>query len=153
MNEHDTPEQAVGASLRLRVPPDGRYGKYVRERLTSFAEAFPLGEDELRAFVTAIGEAVANAVEHSKSADVIEVAAWVVDDEKLIATVVDTGVGFAAPAAIVDPELPPVTAERGRGLPIMKSCTDLFTVRSQPGQGTSVILGRYLRPTAGRGGR
>lgn len=136
--------EAGGATLRLRVPPDARYGKYVRERLLSFGSSFEIGESDLCEFVTAIGEALANSIEHAQTADSIEVSAWLLDGDKLIATIVDTGVGFADPPS-QNPALPPNYSERGRGMPIMKQCTDLFTVRSSPGEGTSVILGRYLR--------
>ncbi len=134
-----------GAILRLRVPPDARYGKYVRERLMSFANTYELPEADLREFMIAVGEALANAIEHAQSREAIEVATWFLDGDKLVATVVDTGIGFAPPDVPAGPALPPTDSERGRGLPIMQSCTDVFTVRSRPGKGTAVVLGRYLR--------
>ena len=137
-------------SLRLRVPPDARYGKFVRERLARFAAEASLTGADLREFITAIGEALANAIEHAKATDPIEISAYLVDDDIVMATVVDTGIGFA-PDDTGERALPPTLAERGRGLPIMKSYVDLFTVRSEPGRGTAVILGRYLpgrRPPA-----
>jgi len=98
---------------------------------------------DLREFITAIGEALANAIEHAKATDPIEISACLVDDDIVMATVVDTGIGFS-PGDIGERALPPTLSERGRGLPIMKSYVDLFTVRSEPGRGTAVILGRYL---------
>lgn len=138
------PPAGAGASLRLRVPPDPRYGRYVRERVTSFAGTHDVPEHDALEFVTAVSEALANAIEHSRSAETIEVSCWLVGDDQLIATVVDYGVGFEGPV-LGEPRLPEPLAERGRGLPIMRRFTDLFSVRSAPGKGTSVILGRYVR--------
>jgi len=142
-NVHEEVLDFAGARLRLRFPPDARYGKFVRERLTSFAETYALPDPDLREFIAAVGEALANAVEHANTRDAIEISAWFIHGSLLMATVVDTGIGFAMPPP-AGPALPPPDSERGRGLPIMKSCSDLFAVRSKPGKGTAVILGRYL---------
>ncbi|MFN2461743.1 MAG: ATP-binding protein [Candidatus Velthaea sp.] len=134
------------ASLRLQIPPDPRFGKYVRERVAGFASAYVIPDEDLREYLTAIGEAFANAVEHSRSEAPIEVTCWFVGGEQLIATVADSGVGFeSAETAAANVDLPDAYAERGRGLAIMHRCTDHFTVRSTPGQGTAVVLGRYVR--------
>lgn len=134
---------AIGANLRLRIPPDPRYGREVRERVAGFATAYRVGDDDLREFLTAIGEALANAIEHSRSADLITVSCWI-DDGSLFASVIDEGVGFTAPATI-ESRLPDVFAERGRGLGIMRRCSDHVSVKSTPGKGTEVTLRRYLR--------
>lgn len=99
-----------------------------------------LSTEAVREFVTAIGEAVANAIEHSR-AEAIEVSCWVDSDDKLVASVADSGLGFAGPA---DNMLPPPHAERGRGLPLMRRYSDLFAIETEPGRGTRVLLGRKL---------
>lgn len=143
--EHESRPAQPGAQLRLRVPPDPRLGRYVREQVLAFAKALGIGEIELLDFVTALGEALANAIEHSGSAEPIEVNAWLVGDDRLLATVIDRGVGFTPREAAVHPPLPETFSERGRGLPIMRRCTDLLCVRSVPGSGTTVTIGRRLR--------
>ena len=143
--EYENRPAEPGAQLRLRVPPDPRLGRYVREQVLAFAGALGIGEIELLDFVTALGEALANAIEHSGTEQPIEVNAWLVGDDRLIATVVDRGIGFAPREAAAQPLLPETFSERGRGLPIMRRCTDLFSVRSVPGHGTAVTLGRQLR--------
>ncbi|GAC1579156.1 MAG: hypothetical protein NVS3B7_13010 [Candidatus Elarobacter sp.] len=147
----DIPAEA-GASLRLQVPPDGRFGRYVRERVARFAASLRVPDMEALEFLTAVSEALANAIEHSRCQDTIEVRCWIVADEQLYATVVDHGVGFDAAPRVAAPELPDALDERGRGLPIMKRCTDVFTVRSLPGKGTAVILGRNVRKATGGSG-
>jgi len=136
----------LGARLRLRVPPDPQLGRFVREQVVAFAAALDIPESDVGDFLTAIGEAIANAIEHSGAREPIEVSVWLVGSEQLIATIVDRGVGFAPNrAAVYEPHLPDSLSERGRGLPIMRSCSDIFSVRSSPGQGTAVTLGRYVR--------
>lgn len=136
-----------GATLRLHVPPDPRYAKYVRARVAGFASAYALPDPDVRDFLTAVGEALANAIEHARSAGDIEVSCWMLGGDHLIATVTDSGVGFHPNAPLAaDPALPQPLAERGRGLPIMRRCTDTFAVRSEPGKGTTVVLGLHVRP-------
>ena len=103
----------------------------------------------LEALLFAVGEALANAIEHAKSARDIEVIATI-DDEHILASIIDFGCGLPAVPADEAP-LPSAFAERGRGIPIMQRCTDLFSVESRPGAGTVVTLGRYRRDQSSAG--
>lgn len=111
--------------------------------MRSFAAKSSIGRNELDEFVTAIGEALANAIEHSNSSSSIELSCSI-EHDKVMATIVDSGNGFDS-----DPSdarnLPDPLTESGRGLPIMRSCSDIFAIRSVPGKGTAIVLGRYLR--------
>ena len=135
----------AGASLRLRVPPEPRYSRRVRERVASFVAAHAIAEPDLIEFVTAVSEALANAIEHSHSQDTIEITCWIANGNQLVATIVDHGIGFVAEGRGSEPALPEGLAERGRGLPIMRRFTDRFSVLSTPGKGTSVTLSRFVR--------
>ena len=141
--EIDGPRQ----TLKVRIPPHPRFGKRVRDDVISFANAYEITADELDQFVFALGEALANAIEHASTSETIEVSCQV-EDDKIVATIIDGGNGFD-----VDPlphvDLPNAFCERGRGLPIMRRCTDIFAVHSVPGRGTAVVLGRYLRRATG----
>jgi stage II sporulation protein AB (anti-sigma F factor) len=130
-------------TLTLRIPAKPANGRLVRERVAAFARRQRLAPDDLREFVTAIGEAFANAVEHSHS-KVIEVNSWVDGGTNLVATVSDSGCGFTELSQ--EHPLPPPSAERGRGLAIMKRYSDLFEIATEPGKGTKVLLGRSIRP-------
>jgi len=136
------PEQ----SLKVRIPPNARFSRSVRKEVLSFGGKFEMNREELEEFIFAVGEALANAIEHSHSTDVIEVRCRI-EDDKILATIVDSGAGFQR-GPIPNVALPPDMSERGRGLPIMRRCTDIFAVHSVPGRGTSVVLGRYLRRKA-----
>jgi stage II sporulation protein AB (anti-sigma F factor) len=125
------------------VPPDPKLGCYVRREIVAFTHAQGIDDDDVSDFVTAIGEAVANAIEHAHTDKPIEISAWVLND-RLFAAISDHGVGFAASERTRALTLPETFAERGRGLPIMRRCADIFNVRSAPGQGTRVTLGRRV---------
>lgn len=131
-----------GQALKVRIPPNARFGKSVRDQVVSFANRFEISRNELDEFVFAVGEALANAIEHSRSNDVIEVRCQV-EGDKIVATVIDSGGGFPTDS-LAKIKLPSELSERGRGLPIMRRCTDIFAVHSVPGKGTAVVLGRYL---------
>jgi len=102
-----------------------------------------VGEDDLSHFLTAMGEALANAIEHARCDAPIEIECRV-GRGQIVATVTDGGIGFAGDSTAAG-ELPDATSERGRGLLIMRRCSDIFDVKSVPGKGTAVRLGRYLR--------
>ena len=134
----------AGESLRLTIPPNPRYARWVRERVAEFAAFHDAPVEDAREFVTAVGEALANAIEHSSCAESIVITCRPGPHDSIVATVVDCGSGFE-PRGVAARDLPPEFAERGRGLPIMRSCSDIFELHSTPGRGTEVTLGRFLR--------
>lgn len=134
------------AILHFRIPPHPHLSRVVREGVTEFARPHGIPDEELALLLTALGEAIANAIEHAKAERPIEVEVRL-EADRIVATVRDDGIGFEAGPGI-EPTLPDPAAERGRGLPIMRRCSDIFAIDSVAGKGTSVVLGRYLRPPA-----
>ena len=128
--------------LVFRVPPQPNLSRVVRDGVGAAARGRGLREDDLQSFMTALGEALANAMEHAKAEQPIDVEVSITAD-RIVATVEDSGVGFR-PLPPPEPRLPDALAERGRGLPIMQKCSDIFAVSSRPGEGTVVVVGRYL---------
>jgi hypothetical protein len=143
MTKNERRQSARGAQLRLSVPPDPRLGAYVRQELLAFAEANGIRDADVSDFMAAIGEALANAIEHAHTREPIEVTAWLLDD-RLFAAVRDRGVGFPVNDRSLAKSLPDAFSERGRGLPIMQRFADICTVRSAPGEGTRVTLGLHV---------
>lgn len=136
------------ARLRLHVAPDPELGAFVRHKVLAFTSTQGLDEADVADFVAAVGEALANAIEHGGSQAPIEIVAWMEGDDRLFASVRDQGVGFTPGER--PPSIPPdAMAERGRGLPIMRSYADSLDVTSTPGCGTRVTLGRRVH-RAGR---
>jgi anti-sigma regulatory factor (Ser/Thr protein kinase) len=131
------------AQLRLCVPPDAKLVGYVRQEVIAFTEAHGIDDAEVSDFLSAIGEALANAIEHGHTSEPIEISAWLLDD-RLFASVRDHGVGFAPSERTLSATLPDVYAERGRGLPIIRRCSEIFSVRSTPGEGTSITVGCHV---------
>lgn len=132
------------AELRLSVPADPRQAVVVRREVLAFAGNHNLADDDVTDFVAAIGEALANAIEHAHTSEPIKISVWLIGT-RLFASVCDKGVGFSTSDRTLDALLPPAVAERGRGLPIMRRCSDIFIVRSSPGHGTNVTLGRFIQ--------
>jgi anti-sigma regulatory factor (Ser/Thr protein kinase) len=131
------------AVLDLTIPPQPHLSRIVRDRVIAFAAAHGVDEDDLSNILTALGEAVANAIEHARADTPIRIECRI-SAERIQAVVADSGVGFPRDRATFT-DLPEPTAERGRGLPLMRRCSDIFQVRSSPGRGTSVKVGRFLR--------
>jgi serine/threonine-protein kinase RsbW len=118
--------------------------RVARERLGAFIGELGLGTDDRLDILTAVGEALANAIEHAGSARPIGIAARL-EDDALVVEVVDRGQGFRGPGLACRDTMPAdVMAERGRGLAIMRRSA-LCTIRSSPGNGTLVRLVRRLR--------
>ena len=130
------------AVLKLEIPSKPHLCRVVRERVVEFALSEGVAGDDLDQFLPALGEALANAIEHGRSEAPIRIECRITSD-RIVGTVLDGGVGF--PGQVTAAEIPDVNAERGRGLPIMRRCTDIFSVSSKPGHGTAVTLGCYLR--------
>ena len=135
---------ARDAAIDFRVSPEPRLCRVVRDNVAAFARSRGVGEDDVAHFLTALGEALANAMEHGRAAEPVGVEVRVGED-RIVATIQDSGAGFAAALTSVAPPLPNVESERGRGLAIMRRCSDIFAVESSPDKGTAVVVGRYLR--------
>ncbi|MBV8246694.1 MAG: ATP-binding protein [Candidatus Eremiobacteraeota bacterium] len=127
--------------LRVRIPSRPRFVRKVRRELADFAQRHHIDRTDLIEFTFAVGEALANAIEHSGTTGMIEIT-FSVEREKIEATITDSGRGMRGNAANL--RFPDAYAERGRGFPIMKHCADIFAVSTLPGDGTSVTLGRRL---------
>jgi len=131
------------AVLDFRVRPEPERSRGARDAIIDFARRNGVAGDDLAYFATAVGEALANAVEHARAEVPIAVEVRVAAD-RILALVQDNGVGCET-GLVADAELPEPDAERGRGLPIMRRCCHIFAMNSAPGKGTAVVLGRYFR--------
>lgn len=138
----NTPE----AVLDFRVPPEPRASRAIRSSVARFGREHGVSDEDMDLFLTALGEAIANAVEHGARAtrEVAIVVEVRISRDRIIGHVQDDGEGFVVPSAS-EPVLPDFTSERGRGLPIIRRCSDFFAVTSSPGKGTAVLLGRYFQ--------
>src|SRR5215469_2565522 len=127
-------------TLHLRIPPDAVFARTVRDAFLGFGKLHNIADSDLETLLFAVGEALANAIEHSATGLDIEVFAEV-DDEQIVATVIDYGQGLDMLPQPHMP-LPESLSERGRGIPIMQRCSDFMNVKSTPGNGTAITMGR-----------
>jgi anti-sigma regulatory factor (Ser/Thr protein kinase) len=97
-------------------------------------------------FVTAIGEAFANAIEHAGVTEPVEISVEQ-RDERLVATIRDHGRGIDT--SCISATLPPATTERGRGIPLMRQCSDSMSIQNPSDGGTLVVLDWKLSLLAG----
>jgi len=107
--------------IRVRFPHEASSARKARSAVVTFAATWFTGH-HLDDIETAVGEAVANAVEHGHSdVGLILVDCTYRDDE--ITVDVDGGPGFADSAriAVKTPELAQI---RGRGIWVMHKCMD-----------------------------
>jgi anti-sigma regulatory factor (Ser/Thr protein kinase) len=132
------------AVLDFRVAPQPHASRIVRDRVSKFALEHGVGDEDLAHFLIALGEALANAIEHARADGPVEIEVRVGCD-RILATVQDSGIGFPADDVIAKAQFPGSDSERGRGLPIMRSCCEIFALKTEPGKGTAVVLGRYLK--------
>jgi serine/threonine-protein kinase RsbW len=109
-----------------------------------------VNEDSVADILLAATEACTNVVLHAgQSAPAYTVAATV-DDAACRVEVTDVGQGCRPRHNVVRrdpgrrPAEPGTLAESGRGLDIMRACMDTVTLRSTPGQGTQVVLGKRI---------
>jgi serine/threonine-protein kinase RsbW len=130
-------------NLHLRLPPLPRSARTGRDALAALAAFHDVSSIDVEGLTFALGEALANAIEHAASDSEIEVS-LTIDARSIIATVRDRGRGFSDTPSERLP-FPELNAEGGRGFPIMQRCTDFFEVHSLPGDGTVVTLGRLRR--------
>ncbi len=131
------------STIHLRVPSDARFARTVRDAVLGFSSLHDVDDSDSEALLFAVGEALANAIEHANSDGDIEVAAEI-DDCRIIATISDNGCGVDLALHGTIP-LPHPLAERGRGIAIMQRCVDNVQIEMRPQGGTCVRLERLRR--------
>ncbi|HTI32655.1 MAG TPA: ATP-binding protein [Miltoncostaea sp.] len=136
------PEPEAGYDLTVRVAAQIASVVEVRDALTGAFRAGGWPEDLMPLVVLAVGEAVANAIEHgSMPGAAVEVAVTVRPHWATVRVADEGRLGAAIP--LVAPARPPATRIRGRGLLLMLDLAERVEVDAG-GAGTSVLL-RFAR--------
>ncbi len=123
--------------LQMRVPADPWQVGKVRDQLLLVGDDVEMCPEVLEDFVTAIGEAFANAIEHAITTEPVEIEVRQ-RDTRLVATIRDHGRGIDTTR--ISSRLPPATNERGRGIPLMRQCTSSMSIQKPQDGGTLVVL-------------
>lgn len=129
--------------LHLSIPPLPRFAATARSALAEFAGSHAVTGLDAENLTFALGEAIANAIAHARTAKAIEIR-FEVDSSSIVVIVTDHGRGIVAPPQ-GELRFPSAFAEGGRGFAIMRRCTDFLEVDTAPGNGTAVRLGRFRR--------
>jgi len=102
--------------------------------------------DECRGDLSiAVTEACTNAITHADGCDDYQVTV-IVHGDQLMVEVADTGVGLAGDA--ITAELPALNAEGGRGLHVIRACTDRMELRAVRPHGVAIRMIKTLVWTA-----
>lgn len=128
----------------MELPARPQHLAEVRRKVDELGTAVPLRRDQIDDFLTAVDEAVANAIRHGSprgEQDTVRIICRR-DADGISVEVQDGGDGFHAPG---EPVMPGPEATGGRGLPLMIALADRMEVMSSP-RGTRVILHKKARP-------
>jgi serine/threonine-protein kinase RsbW len=132
-------------TLALSLPRDAQTVPVARHIVRDAFKAVGVDDGCMADIQIALTEACTNVVDHSGPGDEYEVSVSMNDDVCTI-RVIDTGHGFDSESlgAPSDP-----SAERGRGLELMRALVDSVRFVSKPEAGTIVHLEKSLEFTEG----
>lgn len=139
-------------SFKLSVPALSRNEAYCRSAAVAFAAQCDPTIEEIADIKTVISEAVTNCIVHAyKNSDIscdriIYISAILYDDNTFKFTIKDKGCGIPDISAAMEPlyTTDPENERSGMGMPIMKTFSDTFKVRSTVGKGTSVVFTKRI---------
>ena len=137
----------------LEFPSRSANGGFLRTAAACFAAQLDPTLEEVNDIKTAVSEAVTNAIVHAypDTLGKIVVKLRIREDHALEIVVKDWGVGIEDIAQARTPLFTTGGEERsGMGFTIMESFMDTLKVRSVPGKGTTVTMGRKIARRAGR---
>lgn len=134
-------EATVQLTLTLCLPRDGLTVPIARHVVRNSMEEVGVGEDCIAAIELALSEACTNVLKHSGPGDEYEVVLSI-DPPNAVIRVVDRGHGFDFQN--LSNESAPPTAERGRGIELMRALVDEVKFTSLPEEGTIVHLEKEL---------
>ena len=138
----------------LEFPSRSANEGFARAAAACFAAQLDPTLEEVNDIKTAVSEAVTNAIVHASPDTIgkVTVKLRIRAGNLLEIVVKDRGVGIADVERARTPLFTTGGEERsGMGFTIMESFRDTLKVRSAPGKGTTVTMGRRLARRAGRG--
>ena len=143
----------VENQVTLEFPSRSANEGFIRTAAACFAAQLDPTLEEINDIKTAVSEAVTNAIVHAypDTLGKVVVKLRIKEDHSLEIVVKDWGVGIADVAQARTPLFTTGSEERsGMGFTIMESFMDTLKVRSVPGKGTTVIMGRKIARRVGR---
>ncbi len=122
---------------------------FARGAVAAFVSQLDPTVAELSDIKTAVSEAVTNCTVHAYPDTVgkIELTVALYEQDKLVITVADKGVGIPDIEQAMQPMFTTGRSDEraGLGFAVMQSFMDQLKVRSRPGKGTRVTMTKYIR--------
>jgi len=134
----------VGLQVKysMYLPRDATTVPIARRLCRSAMEELGITRECVHDVALAVTEACANVIEHSSDIDDEYEVSVAVDEDRCEIQVIDTGRGFDH-QSLTD-QLAPSSAERGRGISLMRALVDNVRFESRPQSGTIVHLVKTL---------
>ena len=140
--------------MRLRLPARSENEAVCRAVISAFMAELNPTVEEIGDIRCAVSEAVTNSIVHAykekedKSSSYIYISARLYSTREVSVEVSDNGCGIADVALAMTPAYTTGDSlERcGMGFLVMQSFTDLLTVKSRVGRGTTVLMRKFLAP-------
>ena len=134
--------------IRCVFPADSRNEGLARSVVTSFSAQLDPSVNEIGEIKTAVSEAVTNCIVHGyrERKGTVELVVRHLEDNMLYIKIRDKGCGIEDVKQAMEPlyTSAPEEERAGLGFAVMESFMDKVSVRSKPGQGTSVIMTRKI---------
>jgi serine/threonine-protein kinase RsbW len=132
----------VHVRLTLHLPRDPGTVAMIRRVLDSALALLAVAEDCRDDITLALSEACTNAINHAQVGDAYDVVVAVHADV-CVFEVIDTGVGLR-PDHLDRGSLPDLVSEHGRGLVVIRTCTDSLELRPVHPHGLAVRMSKTL---------
>jgi serine/threonine-protein kinase RsbW len=127
--------------LELRLPRQADSVGLARRILDSILQAMAVDQDCRAELLLALSEGCTNVVQHAVGADGYEVR-FTFDEDCCVVDIIDNGRGIVR--FPIDPSMPEITEERGRGLSIMAMSTDSLQMSAHRPHGLAVRFTKRL---------
>lgn len=135
-------------SMKLQFESRSCNESFARTAVAAFAAQLDPTYEELSDIKTAVSEAVTNCIVHAyaERLDSVYITAQIKEGNVFLVKIRDRGCGIADIAQAMEPlyTTSPEGERAGLGFAVMQSLCDKVTVRSKPGQGTTVTLLKKL---------
>lgn len=135
--------------VKITFPSRSSNEGFARGAVAAFVTPLDPTVAELSDIKTAVSEAVTNCTVHAYPDAVgkIELTVALYEQDKLVITVADKGVGIPDIEQAMQPMFTTGRPDEraGLGFAVMQSFMDQLKVRSRPGKGTRVTMTKYIR--------
>lgn len=133
--------------MKLEVPAKSCNESFVRAAVAAFSVQLDLSIEELADIKTAVSEAVTNSIVHGyyNMKGVVKIVCRAIENE-IEVEVTDHGIGIEDISTAMQPlyTSKPDCERSGMGFTVMQTFMDEISVKSKPGEGTTVMMKKCI---------